>query len=371
MEKYSPVWLTLFLVMVTGWSYRISRLRQSLTWMPLIHPGSRPSGARDRVSVIVPMKNEESNAKACLEALLAQDYPDFEVIAVNDNSTDKTGEIIQSLNRVICVENKTPTPEGWTGKNFAIHQGISKASGKWLLFTDADTRHEPVSLSASIAHIQQKDLQFLTLLPRCLCETFLEKLIQPIAMALVGLWFPIRKINDPASKMYFGNGQYLMIQRKLYEKLGGHEAVKGAFLEDFAIAQKVKETGARGECALGKEIYGTRMYASFGDIWKGWRRIFLHAFKSNPAVIGLHALETFVFSVLPFSIFLIPGMPAGMAGGFIFLTLLILVVSWRAYKIVDADSKFAVFHPIAAFLMMLFLLDAAWISLTKAKTVWR
>ena len=235
MEKYSLFWVLIFLAMVTGWSYRIARLRQSLAWMPLINPGSRPA-RKDKVSVMIPMKNEENNARACVEALLKQDYPNFEIMVVNDRSTDKTGEILKALSlchpersegSIIYIENQTPTPEGWTGKNFAIHQGISKASGDWLLFTDADTRHEPVSLSAAIAHAQAKDLEFLTLLPRCLCETFLEKMMQPIAMAMLGLWFPIQKINDPDSKIYFGNGQYLLIKRKLYEKLGGHEGVKG------------------------------------------------------------------------------------------------------------------------------------------------
>lgn len=363
-------WLALFLIMVTGWAYRISRLRQSLKWMPFINPGSRPD-KKDRISVIVPMKNEETNAQVCLEALLNQDYPDFEVIAVNDNSTDRTGEIIRALPRVIYVENRTPTPDGWTGKNFAIHQGISKATGNWLLFTDADTRHEPVSLSAALAHVQSRDLLLLTLLPRCLCETFLEKVIQPVAMALLGLWFPIRKINDPHSDVYFGNGQYLMLHRSLYEKLGGHEAVKGAFLEDFALAKKAKEAGVRTECAMGKDIYGTRMYADFNSIWRGWRRIFLHAFASRPGMLLMRAVETFLFSVLPFAVFLLPGMPVDMAGGFLFLTAVVLVITWRAYKIVDADAKFAIFHPLAGTLLMFFLIDAFVIALTKKKTVWR
>lgn len=369
MEKYTFLWLTFFLALVTGWSYRISRLRQSLSWMPFINPGSRPS-VKERISVIVPMKNEETNAAACLQALLKQDYGDFEIIAVNDNSKDKTGDIIRSFEKVICVENTTPTPEGWTGKNFALHCGLAKATGSWLLFTDADTRHEPVSLSAAMAHIQQKDLQFLTLLPRCICETFLEKAVQPIAMCLLGLWFPIRKVNDPQSKMYFANGQYLMVQRKLYEKLEGHAGVRGAFLEDFALAQKVKENGARGECAMGKAVYGTRMYANFGEMWRGWRRIYLHAFRSNPGTLLMHALETLLLSVLPFVIFFF-GVPQNMLGAFCVVTTVVWIVSWRAFQIVESDPKYSIFHPVAGFLISLFLLDAAGVALTGKKTVWR
>lgn len=371
MGKYSALYFLVFAASVWGWAYRIFRLNQSLSLTPFINPSSRPAFHHEKISVIIPMKNEEANAKTCLEALLKQDYKNFEIIVINDNSLDRTGEIVKSFPDVICIENKTPTPEGWTGKNFAIHQGVSSASGQWLLFSDADTRHEPASLSASLAHIQQKDLEFLTLLPRCICETFIEKMIQPIAMAFLGLWFPIQKVNDPNSSMYFGNGQYLMIKKKLYDRLGGHEAVRGEFLEDYAFARKVKEVKARGECAMGKDIYGTRMYHSFDTAWKGWRRIYLHAFQKKSHLLLMRAVETFFLSVFPFLVLFIAGLPPGITGGFLGLCILIYITSWKAYRFLDSDPKFAVFHPAASFLIVLFLLDAFWIASTKGKTIWR
>ncbi len=362
------IWLFILLTATAGWTWRIVCLLQSLRWMPFVNPGARPEH-REKISVVIPMKNEETNARACVEALLKQDHPSFEIVVINDNSRDKTGEILKSL-PIVYVENTTPTPEGWVGKTFAIHQGISKATGDWLLFTDADTRHEPTSLSAALGHCHARKLEFLTLLPRCICETFLEKVVQPITMAFLGLWFPIRKINDPDSSMHFANGQFLMIKRSLYEKLGKHEAVKDAFLEDFALAQKAKEMKAPMQCALGKAIYGTRMYESFGTIWRGWRRIYLHAFYKNTQVLLMHTLETFFFSVLPF-IAIFFTMPAGIKSGFIALAAIIIGVCWRGYKIVDADPKYSVLHPFGAFLVILFLLDAAWIAATGRKTVWR
>lgn len=371
MGKYTAFYFLIFAAAVWGWAYRIFRLNQSLSLTPFINPGSRPASRAEKISVIIPMKNEEANAKTCIEALLKQDYKNFEIIVINDNSTDRTGEIVKSFPDVICIENKTPTPEGWTGKNYAIHKGVTSASGQWLLFSDADTRHQPVSLSAALAHIQQKDLDFLTLLPRCICETFVEKMIQPIAMAFLGLWFPIQKVNDPNSPMYFGNGQYLMIKKKLYDKLGGHEAVRGEFLEDYAFARKVKEVKARGECAMGKDIYGTRMYASFDAAWKGWRRIYLHAFQSKAHVLFGRAIETFFLSVFPFLFFSFAGLPPGITGGFLGLCILIYITSWRAYRLLDADPKFSLLHPLASIMIMLFLLDAAMIAVRGKKTVWR
>ncbi len=356
------------MTVVLGWSARIYQLRKSLSLMPYVNPGSRPLDSKKKISVVIPMKNEGANARACVEALLKQDYPSFEVITVNDNSSDGTGKILESL-PITVVHNTTPTPEGWTGKTFAITQGVPKATGDWLLFTDADTRHEPTSLSAALAHAQSKDLEFLTLLPRCLAESFWENLVQPMAMAFLGLWFPIQKINDPASKVYFGNGQYILISRRLYQKLGGHDGVRAEFLEDFGLAKKVKEGNFRGECALGTGVYGTRMYESFGAIWRGWRRIYLHAFCKNPAVLLMHAVETFTFSVLPFIAFFLS--PAGIRGGFLAICILAWIISFRAYKIVDAKKSFAFFHPAAALLIFLYLLDACKIAVTGQKTVWR
>lgn len=361
-------WMLLFLGITAGWFTRIYQLAKSLSCMPYVNPGSRPLDNKPKISIVIPMKNEETNARGCLDSLLKQDYPNFEIITVNDNSTDGTGAILKSM-PVTVVENTTPTPQGWTGKTFAIHQGVPMASGDWLLFTDADTRHEPTSLSASLAHIQSKKLDFLTLLPRCLAESFWENLVQPMAMCFLGLWFPIQKINDPDSKVYFGNGQYLMIRREVYEKLGRHESVRSEFLEDFAFAKKIKENKHRGECALGSGVYGTRMYDSFGSIWRGWRRIYLHAFRSNPAVLLMHALETLALSVLPF-IALFLAHPA-LRGGFLAISLLIWIVSWRAYKIVDAKKSYAFFHPASSILIILYLIDASWIALTGKKTVWR
>ena len=358
-----------------GWRYRTLRLLKTMRLMPAVASCSPPTGKTEKISVIIPMKNEEANARACVKAFLAQDYPDFEVIAVNDNSSDLTEDILKSL--PIHYINAPPKPEGWTGKNFAIHQAVPKASGEWFLFTDADTRHEKSSLSSALAHAQNRGLDFLTLLPRCLTGSFLENMIQPLAMALLGLWFPIEKINNPDSALYFANGQYLLIRRGLYEKLCGHEAVRGEFLEDFALARKAKEIKARTECALGKAIYGTRMYNSLDAIWRGWRRIYLHAFKKNARALAARAVETVFLSVVPFlmpALFLFPGLPfkSGIIfSGFLILVFVILIISWKAYKIVDGKPAFAFLHPLAAVFIAFFLLDASFIAATGRKTVWR
>ena len=340
--------------------------------MPRVLSNPFSGGEAERVSVIVPMKNEATNAAACVARLKAQDYPNLQILIANDNSTDGTGQILKESGA--AVVEVPPTPEGWTGKNFAIHSAAARAQGKWLLFTDADTRHEKTSVSSALRHAQTRGLQFLTLLPRCLAEGFLENMIQPAAMAYTGLWFPIQKINDPRSPLYFANGQYLLIERALYETIGGHAAVKQEFLEDFALMKRAKESRAKAECALGKSIYGTRMYDSFGSIWRGWRRIFLHAFQSKPFRLLLHAFSAFFFSIAPPAIFiftLMASQPPAFVAAAGALQLLMVFICWQCYAIVEAKKKFVFLHPLAAILLSLILLDGAWRAATKQKTVWR
>jgi hypothetical protein len=368
---FSTVWGIFLSLAWTVWIFRTLQLLKTLFHLPKVQPSGPPSpGTPDLVSIIVPMKNEAVNARACFEALKAQDYPAIEILFVNDNSTDETESILKSTG--VNYINNTPTPPGWTGKNYAIHNGVQKAAGQWFFFTDADTRHETSSVSSAIAHMKKNNLELLTLLPRCLTGSCLERLIQPPAMAFLGLWFPIQQINDPEHPLYFANGQYLFMKRGLYKSIGGHEAVRGAFLEDFALMREAKKIQAPVQCALGRDIYGTRMYENWNALWKGWRRIYLHAFNQNAPVLLMRAVAVLLFSVMPFiaAAALLP------SGGILFwaaavLCAYVVTVSWQGYRIVRANPAYALLHPLASLFLFFVLLDAFWIAVTKGKTVWR
>lgn len=372
----------LFFVL-TGWVYRSVRSLSELRQAPALKPDPRAT-RRGRVSVLIPARNEEKNIADCVRPFLDQLREGDELLVINNASTDRTEAILKELGAVEIKDGKkgsdlffgylnTPkTPEGWTGKNYALDLGVRHATGDWFLFTDADTRHAPGSVDASAAFAEEKKLDLLTLLPRCLARGFWENLIQPCAMAYMGLWFPVRKINDPASKVYFGNGQYLLTRAEHYRKLGGHDGVKEAFLEDFALMKKTKESGARGLCGFGMEIYGTRMYDSFDALWRGWRRIFLHAFEQRPVSLLKCALSVLVFSVLPF--IAIAALPHGFSVS-LFLCFLVLVIilatAFKAYSIVKADVRYALLHPFAALVFTAILADAFQMALLKRRTHWR
>ncbi len=400
----STMWDPWFLgcgLLVLVWTRRAWLSLESLRYLKEVRPVPQPPPECQDVflSVIIPAKNEERNIAACLDSLLCQDWPHYEIIVINDNSTDGTESILKSKGAQeihpsrsqntaagpskmpeskLYYVNAPPVPPGWTGKNFAITRAASLARGEWLVFTDADTRHEPSSLSSAFRHAAAGNTALLSLLPRCLAGSFFEHLIQPFAMGLLGLWFPFKKVNNPASPVYFANGQYLLIRRDCYEQLGGHAGVRQEYLEDFALMRKAKTGGFKTECALGTAVYGTRMYDSLTAIWRGWRRIYLHAFRKNAARLFLKGLNVFLTTAVPFlapALFLFQSpaetprpLTLGMMSG---VLALILVTAGKTYEIVRARRRYAILAGCAGFLASLILWHAAWKALAGKPTRWR
>jgi len=227
------------------------------------------------VSIIVPMRNEERNTRRCIESLCSQRYPNFEIIAVDDRSEDKTLNILKELaskfSNLKIIEG-TPTPDGWVGKNHALWQGVKLAKGNWLLFVDADTVSEPYMLSSVIKYVEEEKVDMFSISTHQVMETFWERVIQPIILSSIYRAFPQKKINDPKSKIAAANGQFILIRRSVYEAVGGHLAVKNRIVEDFALANLVKSSGYRLRVMRGTKVIKTRMYTNFSEIWEGWTK---------------------------------------------------------------------------------------------------
>ena|SRR5438128_7260282 len=164
------------------------------------------------VSIIVPARNEEACLALCLESLVSQTGIGFELIVVDDASTDRTAEIARSFEGITVI-NAGPLPDHWTGKNNAMSAGAKAAKGKWLLFTDADTVHQPGSLARAVAEAEQHGAALLSYSPEQEVRGFWEKAVMPVIFAELAAAYPPKKVNDPASPIAAANGQYLLVSR--------------------------------------------------------------------------------------------------------------------------------------------------------------
>jgi len=264
------------------------------------------------VSIIVPARNEEACLGACLESLVAQTGTDFEIIVVDDASTDRTAEIARSfeinegsdarsstvhvgadalVRPDIQVVSAPPLPEGWTGKNNAMAEGAKLAKGKWLLFTDADTFHKPGSLARAVAEAEQHGAALLSYSPEQEVRGFWEKAVMPVIFAELAATYPPANVNDPASPIAAANGQYLLISREAYDVVGGHTKIAADLLEDVAMARLVKSSGRKIFFRYGGDAVRTRMYRSFAQMREGWTKNLALLFPRPQALSSFRATE--------------------------------------------------------------------------------
>jgi len=231
------------------------------------------------VSVIIPARNEENSLAVCLHSVLEQRDVEFEVIVVDDASTDRTGEIARSFPGVRVLES-TPLQPGFTGKCNALACGAAQAHGRWLLFTDADTVHLPGSLAASLREAQEYQAALLSYSPAQEVHGFWEKAVMPVVFAELAHTYRTEDVNDAGSPGAAANGQYLLITREAYERVGGHAAVIRSLLEDVDLARKVKQSGQKIRFRFGGDRVRARMYRSFAQLREGWTKNLALLFES-------------------------------------------------------------------------------------------
>jgi glycosyltransferase involved in cell wall biosynthesis len=226
------------------------------------------------ISAIIPARNEEVSIARAVESVAAQ--PEIgEVIVVNDQSTDRTAEILEGLARRIekvRVVNTDDLPAGWVGKNNAVSLGAAEATGDWLLFTDADTFHEPGSARRALSDAAEQNAVLVSYSPEQEMGSFWERALIPFVYCRLASRFSFARVSRPDTKDAAANGQYLMVLREVYESLGGHTAIRGEILEDVALARRVKDAryGIYFTAPVG--TVRTRMYRSFGGMWQGWTK---------------------------------------------------------------------------------------------------
>jgi hypothetical protein len=226
------------------------------------------------VSTILPARNEEATIAAAVESLAAQ--PEIkEIIVINDQSTDGTDVALRQLSsryaQLRVLETKE-LPNGWVGKNYAVSLGAAQATGDWLLFTDADGVHLPGSTAHALADAAENGAGLVSYSPEQETHTWWEKALIPFVYTRLGHKYSYAAVNHPDSPAAAASGQYLLIRREDYARIGGHAAVAGEVLEDMALARLAKQAGARLHFASGNGIMRVRMYRTFGAMWQGWTK---------------------------------------------------------------------------------------------------
>ena len=202
-------------------------------------------------TILIPAKDEEGRIRACLQSALDQDYPNFELIAIDDRSTDRTGAIMDEMAaadsrmKVLHIQPGS-LGEGWTGKNNALFQATKMAAGKWLLFVDSDVLLEPTAMRRTVTLSNYKKYDLFSVLPKVELHSAVESTMVPLCGAAAATMYLIALNNNDQTKLgAFANGQFMLTHREAYDSIGGHETVKDRFCEDTEIARLMKERGLR------------------------------------------------------------------------------------------------------------------------------
>ncbi len=254
----------------------------------------QPEAKRPVVSVIVPARNEEDCLGLCLQSLMAQTGIGFEIIVVDDHSTDSTRAIATSFPGVRVID-ADPLPSGWTGKCNAVACGARVARCEWLLFTDADTVHKRGSLARALREAEERGVALLSYSPEQEVHSLVERAVMPVIFAELATHYRPSEVSNPMSHAAAANGQYILISREAYDVVGGHAAIAGSLLEDVELARAIKRTGRRIFFRLGTDQVRTRMYRTTTQLIEGWTKNLALLFRSP---IQLACLRTVEFVVI-------------------------------------------------------------------------
>jgi chlorobactene glucosyltransferase len=266
------------------------------------------------VSIIIPARNEAATIATVVESVLESDYDPFELLVVDDRSTDRTGAILDEISRRsprLRVIRGADLPDGWYGKAWACEQGYRAAQGDLLLFTDADTHHEPGLLGRAVGAMAREWADLVTVAPEQQCLTFWERVVMPQVWWFLAVRFHPDRVNHATrARDVIANGQFILVRRSAYELAGTHAAVRGEVAEDLALAQAFFRAGRKLHFVFALDLMQTRMYRNLAALVEGWsKNIYLggrRSFPDNPWLRSISPLLT----ALPLVFWLVP--PLGL-----------------------------------------------------------
>lgn len=351
---------------VLYWSFILLNTLLNLLFVRRIRP--RAPVREPFVSIVVPARNEERAIEATVRAFLAQSYRAFEVIVVDDRSTDSTAAILERLAdpKLEVVRGEEP-PAGWLGKPWALHQGAARARGELLLFVDADIRYAPDALQAAVAEIERSGASMLSLFPHLEMHGVWELSILPnltmTGFTALPLW-----IGDRAGVTLFaiGGGTGNLIRRAAYDAIGGHEALRAAIVDDIALARDIRRSGRRTELVRADDLISVRMYHGLHEAIRGFTKNAFTTINRSYAMLAVAVAGLLLFNVLPYGFALMGIGPAIVAVALLTLTRIIVFGAVR-YPLWGA----LLLHPLQSILWMFILIRSAWVTGVRGQVAWR
>lgn len=355
--------LVAILVGVLGtWVFLIRSMLISFRKTPYLDKFEKKDSTKPKVSVILPARNEEKFISICLESLLAQDYENYEIVAIDDSSEDSTGKIIakyaQENSKVVPV-SASPKPQGWMGKNWACMEGYRKAGGELLLFTDSDTKHFGNTISLAVSHLLSLNLDALTVIPKMLCLDRWTKIALPVISTFLHTRFSALRVNDPKKKTGYFFGSFFLIKNDTYKSVGTHEGVKHEIIEDGALGKKVKESGFKMRMVRGDHLIDAVWARDWDSLWNALKRLMIPLYlQTGKIAVGIFVAVLFLL-FMPFPLLVYSAVFFGMTDSFSLLlaisalsSILIYVATLCEAKLLHIKKIYALLCPIGSFIVV-------------------
>lgn len=305
-----PLWSLTVAVVAVAWLLVVWALWRARAALPVLAELPREADAWPRLSVIVPARDEAADVEQSVRSLLGQDYPEFEVIAVDDRSSDETGAILDRLassDERLHVVHVQELPEGWLGKNNACHVGAQIATGDWLLFTDGDVCFHPDAMRRSLAFAMRHRLGHLVAFPQLIAPGFWERAFQTTFGLLLNLKFRAWELRKPRTHAFVGIGAFNLVERRAYESIGGHTLLAFEVIDDVKLGLILRRSGARQGVVEGGALVRVRWNAGLRGTMRGLiKNAFAgtdyrwgHVFLASAAIILLSTLPPLAAALAP------------------------------------------------------------------------
>ncbi|MFQ5940768.1 MAG: glycosyltransferase [Nitrososphaerales archaeon] len=378
-DIFNVILLSITTGVLGTWIYLLAYITRSFRNAPKLDGTNITKGPK--VSVIVPARNEEQFISHCLTTIGRQDYQNYNIVVVDDSSTDRTALLIKeyaSHNDNIVFVDAGPKPDGWAGKNWACYQGYLRSDGDLLLFTDADTNYGKTVISGAVSKVMKEDLDALTLVPRLICIDRWTRITLPFLSTFLHSRYSPLRVNDPAHRIGYFFGSFYLIRRNIYEAIGTHSDVRNELVEDGALGSRVKKSGYKLKMFRGEHQVSAIWARDFSSLWSGLGRLIIPLYRVNKfQAVAVFLVSFFLFlapfMVLPYSAFFLDNIIAKILLTVNGATCILIIISGmiEARLSLKLNMLYALAAPFAASIIALGFLSGVMKAGRRKGVKWR